>query len=116
MFVQDVTGIDPATHRPVTTRRMLPFSIAEHTPAWKPSPSPNAPSSWPSSQRRTGNSPPPSKYVSLMPTPDEATTLDLIDGTPILETTRITSAGGRPVLVETECTSGDGIQHGYRLS
>ena len=57
------------------------------------------------------------EYVRpLMPTPDEATTLDLIDGTPILETTRITSAGGRPVLVETECTSGDGIQHGYRLS
>jgi DNA-binding GntR family transcriptional regulator len=51
-----------------------------------------------------------------MPQPDESATLDLIDGTPILETTRITSAGGRPVLAETERTSGDGIQNGYHLT
>jgi hypothetical protein len=36
----------------------------------------------------------PAEYIRpLIPTPDEITALDLIDGTPILETTRTLHAG-----------------------
>jgi GntR family transcriptional regulator len=115
MFVQDATGTDPGTGRTVLTRRMLPFTVAEGTPL-ETEPFPDRPALLAILAKAHGKLTVAEYVRPLMPQPDESATLDLIDGTPILETTRITSADGRPVLAETERTSGDGTQNGYRMS
>jgi GntR family transcriptional regulator len=113
-FVQDATGTDPATGRRVLTRRILPFTVAENTPLHMAQFPERAELLTILTQAYGELSA--TEYVRpLMPAPDEATALDLIEGTPILETTRITSAGRRPVLAETERTSGDSTQNGYRI-
>ena len=114
MFVH-ATGTDPDTGRTVITHRMLPFTAAEGTPLQK-EPFPDRPALLATLAKAHGKLTVAEYIRPLMPQPDESATLDLIDGTPILETTRITSAGGRPVLAETERTSSDGVQNGYRLS
>jgi GntR family transcriptional regulator len=113
-FAQDATGTDPVAGRTVLTRRILPFSVAENTPLHMES-FPNRAELLAILTQAYGDLSAVEYVRPLMPAPDEATALDLIEGTPILETTRITSAAGRPVLAETERTSGDSTQNGYRL-
>jgi hypothetical protein len=115
MFVQHATGTDPDTGRTVITHRMLPFTVAEGT-SLEAEPFPDRPALLAILAKAYGKLTVAEYVRLLMPQPDESATLDLIDGTPILETTRITSAVGRPVLAETERASGDGIQNGYRLT
>lgn len=114
-FVQVVTGTDPDTGRKVTARRILPFSACEGS-SLETEPFPDRPElleMLAKAHRKLTAA----EYVRpVMPTPDETTALDLIDGTPILEITRVTHAGRRGVLAEIERTGGDGIQHAYRLA
>lgn len=114
-FVQVVTGTDPDTGRKVIARRILPFSACPDGDLEI--------QSFPDRPRlleilaKAHRALTAAEYVRpLMPAPDEATTLELTDGTPILETTRITHAGRKGVLAEIERTGGDGIQHAYRLT
>ena len=113
-FVQAVTGTDPDTGRTVIARRILPFSAAEFT-TLETECFPDRPELLAILTKAHGKLATAEYVRPLMPAPDEAAALALIDGTPILETTRITSAGGKGVLAEIERTGGDGIQHAYRL-
>ena len=114
-FVQVLHGIDPDTGHTVITRRILPFSACEGT-SLETEPFPDRPELLAILSKAHGKLKA-TEYVRPMnPTPDDATTLDLPEGVPILETTRLTHAGGRGVLAEIERTGGDGIQHAYNLA
>lgn len=114
-FVQVLHGTDPDTGRRVISRRVLPFSACERT-SLETEPFPGRPELL-AILAKAHKELAAAEYIRpLIPAPDDATTLDLPEGTPILETTRITLAGGKGVLAEIERTGGDGIQHGYRLT
>ncbi|WP_194921440.1 GntR family transcriptional regulator [Catenulispora rubra] len=114
-FVQEVRGTDPETGRTVTVRRILPFSACEGTSLETKS-FPDRPELLATLTKAHGKLTTAEYIRPLIPAPDDATALDLPEGTPILETTRITHAGAKGVLAEIERAGGDGIQHAYCLS
>ena len=96
-------------------RRIRPFSACEQT-SLETEPFPDRPellATLTKAHRKLTTA----KYIRpVNAAPDDAAILDLNEGTPILKTTRITYAGRTGALVEIERTSGDGIQHAYRLT
>jgi GntR family transcriptional regulator len=109
-FVQVLHGTDPDTGRKVIARRILPSSACEGTSLETQS-FPDRPellAILTKAHRKLMAA----EYVRpLIPAPDDATTLDLPEGIPILETSHITHAGRKGVLAEIERTGGEGIQH-----
>lgn len=113
-FVQVECGTDPDTGHKVITRRIPPFSACEHTSLET--------ESFPQRSdllailTKTHGQLTAAEYIRpRIPSPDDARTLDLSEGTPILEATRITHAEHRGVLAEIEHTGGNGIQFAYRI-
>jgi GntR family transcriptional regulator len=112
MFVQDQASCEDGTGRKVLTRRMLPFAAAEGT-ALQAEPFPDRAALLASLAGAHGKLTAVEYVRSRMPSPDETAALGLSDITPILETTLVTFAKGRPLLAETERTSAEGVQLAY---
>src|SRR5262249_28031597 len=104
-FVAERAYFDEQTGDLTLYRSVLPFSVAEGTPL-EQTPCPERPGLLPPLTDAYGE-PEWWEYVrARMPQPDETTALNLPDGTPILETTRILRNAERPTLAETERRSG----------
>lgn len=112
-FVQDQTATDPATGRPVLTRRTLPFAITEGT-SLETDPYPERAHLLKILADAHGNLTTTPYTRAYPPTPDEAATLHITDNAPILETTWITTgADGQPLIAETEHANAEGIQYNH---
>lgn len=116
LFIQDQAATHTETGRRVLTRRILPLATAEQADLGADT-FPDRAALITQLEKLHGPLTA-DEYVRVTaPRPDEAAHLGLTEGTPILETTRITSTPDRhPLIAETERNSAEAIQYAYRLT
>jgi len=116
LFIQDQTAQDLATGRNVLTCRILPFSVAEST-SLETSPYPDRTELLAILREAYGELSTRISTRAYLPHPDEATALNMLDATPVLETTWATSdTDGRILLAETECANAESVHYTYEKS
>lgn len=116
-FVEEQTYRHAAPDVTIIYRRMLPFAVAEGTPlASEPYPA-NRDQLIKTLTGAHGRLVSTEYVTARMPTPDEATALSTGEGTPVIETSRVVSAGdARPLVAEIEKTSATGARLAFLLS
>jgi GntR family transcriptional regulator len=112
LFIQDHALTEDGTGRRILTRRVLPFATAEGT-ALQAEPFPERRELLAILAQAYGKLTAVEYVRARMPSPEETAALELADIMPLLETTLLTSAKGRPLMAETERTSAEGIQLAY---
>lgn len=116
LFGVDRLLIDPATATRVLHQTLIPFATAEGTDlAEHPD---TRPAQIYTVLGEAGHTLWWSETVrARMPLPDERAALQLLDATPLLETTRVTHGSkDRPLILETLRTSADRAQLAYRIT
>jgi GntR family transcriptional regulator len=113
-FVQDATAVQGGTGHKVLARTIISFATVEGTPL-ETEPFPER-SALLAALTAVHGKLSATEYVrARSPQADEPSTLALADGAPVLETTRVTSAKGRPLFADIERTSAEGVQYAYKL-
>lgn len=115
LFIQDRTAQDLTTGRTVLTRRILPFTVAEGT-LLETQPYPDRTELLTILREAYGETTTRIYTRAYLPRPDEGTALNMLDATPVLETTWITAgAKGQILLAEVENANSEGICYAYDL-
>jgi len=113
LFIQDQTTQDLTTGRTILTRRITPFTVAEGT-SLETRPYPDRTELLNTLREVYGELTTQLYTRACLPRPDQATALNMLDATPVLETTWLTLApDGRVLLAETETTNAEGIYMGF---
>jgi GntR family transcriptional regulator len=116
LFIRDQTAQDLATGRTVLTRRILPFTVAEGT-SLETNPYPNRTELVAILGEAYGELSTRISTRAYLPHPDEATTLSMLDATPVLEITWTTQdSDGRILLAETETANAEAVHYIYEMS
>lgn len=111
VFVLDQTAQDVATDRTVLTRRILPFSVAEGT-SLETEPYPERAQLLSILREQHGELSTTLYTRAYLPHPDEAAALGMLEATPVLEITWLTSGPNRRLLfAETERANAEGVHY-----
>jgi GntR family transcriptional regulator len=116
LFILDQSAQDLATGRTVLTRRIVPFSVTEGI-SLENHPYPDRNELLRILREAYGELVTQIYTRAYLPHPDQATALNMLDATPVLETTWTTLApNGRALLAETETANAEGVQYAYRCA
>ena len=116
LFIQDQTAQDLTTGRTVLTRRILPFTIAEGT-SLETHPYPDRAELFDILRESYGELTTQLYTRAYLPHPDQASTLNMMEATPVHEITWTTMApDGRVLLAETETANAEAVHYTYWLT